>query len=156
MDGAPVAVTGGNEGMVRVWDLASGTPIGQPINAHTDWVTAVACTTMDGAPVAVTGGDDGTVRVWDLASGTPIGQPMTGHTRLVTAVACTDLDGAPVAVTGGTDGTVRVWDARTHQPAGLVTASSPSAVAVTPDGYLVIGTGHDVAVFTRQGQAELT
>ncbi|MFF4427054.1 caspase family protein [Streptomyces sp. NPDC001549] len=156
LDGAPVAVTGGRDGTVRVWDLASGTPIGQPMNADTGWVTAVACTDLDGAPVAVTGGNDGTVRVWDLASGTPIGQPMFGHTGWVGAVACTTVEGAPVAVTGGNDGTVRVWHVRTHEPAGLVVASSPSAVAVTSDGYLVIGTGHDVAVFTRQGHTELT
>ena len=73
-----MAVSGGDR-TVRVWDLASGTPAGDPFTGHTDWVNAVAVGELDGRPVAVSGGDDRTVRVWDLASGTPAGDPFTGH-----------------------------------------------------------------------------
>ncbi|OEJ62707.1 hypothetical protein BGM19_00990 [Streptomyces agglomeratus] len=118
LNGIPVAVTGSLDRTVRVWDLASGTPIGQPLTGHTGTVFAVACTTLNGTPVAVTGSYDETVRVWDLVSGTPIGQPLTGHTRGVTAVACTILNGTPVAVTGSYDGTVRVWDLVSGTPIG--------------------------------------
>ncbi|MFF9727080.1 caspase family protein, partial [Streptomyces gardneri] len=118
MEGAPIAVTSGNDGTVWVWNLASGTPIGQPIDADTVSVNAVACTTMDGAPIAVTAGSDGTVRMWDLTSGTPIGQPIDAGTNWVTAVACTAMDGAPVAVTGSVDGAVRVWDLTSGTPIG--------------------------------------
>ncbi|MFD7477796.1 caspase family protein [Streptomyces sp. NPDC059837] len=111
LDGAPVAVTGDDDGVVRVWDMRTGTPIGQPLTGHAGPVQAVACTNLDGAPVAVTG-DDEVVRVWDLRTGTPLRQPLTGHTGPVQAAACTNLDGAPVAVTGGHDRRVRVWDLR--------------------------------------------
>jgi len=40
--GRPVAVSGGNDEMVRVWDLAAGHPLGGPLAGHEDWVTAVA------------------------------------------------------------------------------------------------------------------
>ena len=67
------------DGTVRVWDLASGTPVGDPFTGHAGWVNAVAVGELDGRPVVVSGGTDRTVRVWDLASGTPAGDPFTGH-----------------------------------------------------------------------------
>ncbi|BAJ28278.1 MULTISPECIES: caspase family protein [Kitasatospora] len=118
LDGRPVAVTTSHDETVRVWDLATGQPLGQPLTGHTANVLAVACTALDGRPVAVTTGVDRTVRVWDLATGQPLGQPLTGHTDEVAAVACTALDGRPVAVTSSHDKTVRVWDLATGQPLG--------------------------------------
>ncbi|SOE14186.1 WD-40 repeat-containing protein [Streptomyces sp. 2323.1] len=114
----PVAVTGGDDGTVRVWDLAAGTAVGQPLTGHDGKVLAVACTKLAKTPVAVTGGDDGTVRVWDLVSGTARGRPLTGHDGKVLAVACTYRESAPIAVTGGSDGTVRVWDLASGTPLG--------------------------------------
>ncbi|MFI6115546.1 caspase family protein, partial [Kitasatospora sp. NPDC051164] len=115
-DGRPIAVTGSAD-TVRVWDLATGRPAGQPLTVDTGEVWGVACTVLDGRPVAVTTGTYGMVRVWDLATGQPLSQPLTGHTYRVGAVACTALDGRPIAVTGSAD-TVRVWDLATGRPAG--------------------------------------
>ncbi|WP_414507379.1 caspase family protein [Streptomyces sp. NEAU-L66] len=113
-----VAVTGGDDGTVRVWNLATGTPVGRPLTGHDGTVLTVACRKLDDTPVAVTGGDDGTVRVWDLVSGTAVGRPLTGHDGRVLAVACADREGTPLAVTGGSDGTVRVWDLASRTPLG--------------------------------------
>ncbi|MEU6277073.1 caspase family protein [Streptomyces populi] len=118
LDGTPIAITGGRDGTVRVWDLATRQPIGEPLTGHTGTVYSVACTELDRTPIAVTGGDDGTVRVWDLATRQAIGEPLTGHTGLACGVACTVLDGTPIAITGGRDGTVRVWDLATQQTVG--------------------------------------
>ena len=70
---------------MRVWDAASGRPIGQPITGHTEPVTSVAFS-PDGGRI-VSGGGDNTVRVWDADSGQPIGLPLTGHTSQVLSVA---------------------------------------------------------------------
>ncbi|UUU21950.1 caspase family protein [Streptomyces sp. DSM 40750] len=118
LDGWPSAVTGSRDKTVRVWDLTTGQPVGQPMTGHTEWVEAVACTSLDGRPIAVTGSVDRTVRVWNLITGQPIGPPITGHTGAITAVACTSLDGRPIAVTGSVDRTVRVWNLTTGQPVG--------------------------------------
>ncbi|GAA4289390.1 hypothetical protein GCM10023178_61640 [Actinomadura luteofluorescens] len=63
LEGRPVAVTGGDDETVRVWDLATGTPLCEPLTGHTAWVCGVACTRLEGRPVAVTASDDETVRV---------------------------------------------------------------------------------------------
>ncbi|MEU6420140.1 caspase family protein, partial [Streptomyces spiralis] len=83
-----VAVTGSEDNTVRIWDLATGQPVGHPMTGHTDTVETVACTHLNGHPVAVTGSKDNTVRIWDLATGQPVGHPMTGHTDTVETVAC--------------------------------------------------------------------
>jgi hypothetical protein len=58
---------------VRVWRLADGTPVGEPLGGHGGSVNAVAVGTLpDGTPVIVSGADDGTVRVWRLADSTPL------------------------------------------------------------------------------------
>ncbi len=118
LDGRPIAVTGSDDYTVRVWDLATGQPVGEPLTGHTDRVNAVAVGQLDGRPIAVTGSDDYTVRVWDLTTGQPVGEPLTGHTDRVNAVAVGQLDGRPIAVTGSDDDTVRVWDLATRQPHG--------------------------------------
>ncbi|MFC9128435.1 AAA family ATPase [Streptomyces sp. NPDC057099] len=110
VNGRPIAVTGSEDLTVRMWDLATGEPIGSPMTGHTEDIEAVACTELDGRRVAVTVARDETVRLWDLGTGRAVGEPMRGHGDQVNAVACTELDGRPVAVTGSVDGTVRVWD----------------------------------------------
>ena len=66
---------------MRVWRLADGAPVGEPLTGHDGGVYAVAVGALpDGTPVIVSGSTDGTVRVWRLADGAPVGEPLTGHT----------------------------------------------------------------------------
>ena len=158
-DGTPVAVSGGRDAYgrrgggedrtVRVWRLADGTPVGQPLTGHTGSVTAVAVGALpDGTPVAVSGGEDRTVRVWRLADGTPVGEPLTGHTGSVTAVAVGALpDGTPVVVSGSEDRTVRVWWLADGSPAGPPLRLPAAVGAIAVQGDLVITTAYtDIAV----------
>ena len=101
-----LAVSGGGDGTVRVWDPAAGGQVDAPLTGHDGMVRALALR-ADGQ-LAVSGGGDGTVRVWDPATGTQVGAPLTGHDGTVWAVALS-ADGQ-LAVSGGEDRTVRVWD----------------------------------------------
>ncbi|MFF0549542.1 hypothetical protein ACFYUL_11310 [Streptomyces sp. NPDC004311] len=131
LHGRPVAVTGSWDKKVRVWDLATGLPVGEPLIGHTDTVSDVVCTVLDGRPVAVTGSWDTTVRVWDLTTGRSIRELRNGHAGRVAALACTELDGRPVVVVGSWDNTVRVWDLACGRPVGaLLTGHSNTVSAV--------------------------
>ena len=66
LDGRPVIVSGGDDGTVRVWDLASDAPRCEPLRGHTGLVSSVVLGELDGRPVIVSGGRDATVRVWAM------------------------------------------------------------------------------------------
>jgi WD40 repeat protein len=51
LDGRPVVISGGDDLTVRVWDLATGTPIRNPLTGHDGPVTAVAPQTTQGFPL---------------------------------------------------------------------------------------------------------
>ncbi|MFJ8743265.1 AAA family ATPase [Embleya sp. NPDC127516] len=150
--GRPVAVTGSNDRTVRVWDLTTGTPLGEPVIGHTGAVVAIACTVLGGRPVAVTGSKDATMRVWDLTTGAPVGEPLlAGHTGGVVAIACTVVAGRPVVVTGSNDTTVRVWDPTTGTPLGepltghISTVVAIACTAINARPVAVTGS-HDATV----------
>jgi WD40 repeat protein len=66
VDDRAIAVTGGADGTVRIWDLANSRQIGPPLTGHHGSVEAVVVTTMQDRPVALTAGRDGVVHIWDL------------------------------------------------------------------------------------------
>ena len=142
-DGTPVIISGGGsfDETVRVWRLADGTPVGEPLTGHDGPVYAVTAGALpDGTPVIISGGD-GTVRVWRLADGTPVGEPLTGHGGEVEAVAAGALpDGTPVIISGGRDGTVRVWRLADGTPVGEPLTGHDGEVEAVAAGALPDGT----------------
>jgi WD40 repeat protein len=143
VEGRFVAVT--SEG--RVWDLAGRAWIGvQPKQAD-----ALALESFEGRSVILTGLRTETVRLWDLDTGEPAGPPMTGHTGKVSAGAAGMPDGRLVVATGSRDGTVRVWDAAAGRQVGTYAfPAGINALALAPDGRLVVGFGSDIAVLTHR------
>jgi hypothetical protein len=56
---------------VRVWDLARGTQVGQPLIGHQRDITALAVGELEGRTVAISGDVNGKVQVWEAAWHTP-------------------------------------------------------------------------------------
>ena len=136
------AVSGGDDGMVRVWDLA-GAAAPRVLTGHDGEVYAVGVS-ADGT-TAVSGCDDGMVRVWDLA-GAAAPRVLTGHDGEVYAVGVS-ADGT-TAVSGGGDGTVRVWDLAGAGAPRVLTGhgGGVTAVAVKADGRTAVSGSSDRTV----------
>ncbi|MET8145868.1 AAA family ATPase [Sphaerisporangium sp. NPDC005288] len=99
---------------LRLWDLADGRPLGEPMGGHAGTIRAIAFS-RDGRLVA-TADSDGVLRLWDTRTRRPVGEPWTGHTAEVVAVAFSE-DGRTLA-SGGRDRTVRLWDVATRRQLG--------------------------------------
>ena len=76
-------VTASEDKTARLWDAASGKPIGEPMK-HEKLRVFSAQFSPDGQRV-VTASDDKTARLWDAASGKPIGEPMKHEDGVVSA-----------------------------------------------------------------------
>ncbi|GHH11674.1 caspase family protein [Streptomyces lanatus] len=151
LEARPVAVSAGGDGVVQVWDLDVGSPVGAPFTGHTGAVYAVAVARSEGHSVVVSAGADGAVRVWDLATRVPLGAPFTGYGCAVYAVAVAELEGRTVVVSAGVDGVVWVWDLEAGSPVGAPftdhTGSVYALAVAELDGRpVVVSAGTDGAV----------
>jgi WD40 repeat protein/serine/threonine protein kinase len=140
-DGKAV-LTGSIDSTARLWDAATGKPIGPPLK-HKGFGGAVLAVAFspDGKAV-LTGSADNTARLWDAATGKPIGPPLM-HQDDVHAVAFSP-DGKAF-LTGSDDKTARLWDAATGKPIGptLEHKGEVGAVAFSPDSKVVLTGSYD-------------
>jgi hypothetical protein len=136
-DGRVLAGASSN-GVVRLWDPRSLTPVARPLSGHEQWVGSLAFS-PNGSLLA-SGSSDLTVRLWDLASGHLVGEPLRheGSPWDSVRTVAFSVDGrALVSATGDSD--VRVWDPRTGELLYKLNGHS-SAVSVAfsqDDRYLV-------------------
>lgn len=119
-EGSPFAITATDWGSVRVWDLTSHTPTGEPLIGQVGPVTAMGCWMLTtGVPILVTTSVNGILQVWDLTSRTLMGAVLSQHYGPILSVGCLTLpNGTPVAVTTGQDGTVRLFDISGYRTIG--------------------------------------
>jgi WD40 repeat protein len=130
-DGRALVVVGQQE--VRLWDLATGTAMGQPSQQGVVYGMAIS---PDGKTI-VTASQGDVAQLWDTTRGRPRGEPLR-HQGPVYAVAFSP-DGSAV-LTGSADNTARVWDAATGKPIGppLRHAREVWNVAFTPDSRALL------------------
>ena len=130
-----IALSGGEDGTLRVWDVDSG-----------------ACVqTLAGAPplalsgdgrIAVFAGSDKTLLAWDLVEGA-CRHTLTGHTTSLNSVAVS-ADGR-IAVSGSYGKTVRVWDLDGGVCVDLLEGHTGRvrSVAVSADGRIAVSGSSD-------------
>jgi WD40 repeat protein len=129
LDGRQVAVTGGEDAMVRVWDLETAAEI-LSLSGHNGWIYAVATAVLDEQPVAVSGGADGSMHVWDLTLGNRL-TGMSGDQGAVVDLATTVVDGRPVVISADGTGTLFIWDLTKGARRYLGTFGAVSSIAAT-------------------------
>jgi WD40 repeat protein len=118
IDGRSVLITGGTDGVIRLWDLATGEPLPRTLAGHTATITALTVVDVDGRKVLLSGSQDQTVRRWDLATAAPFGEPLTGIAGKVTALATIRLADRPVVLARGFDGLISSFDVAGGTPVG--------------------------------------
>jgi WD40 repeat protein len=104
-DGKTLAVSGFSG--TRLFDAATGQPVGEPLAGHSGVVTAVSFS-GDGSTLA-SSSIDGTVTLYDVASRQPIGDPLNAGYAGGAGTTTLSPDGR-VLVTAYGDGHVVIWD----------------------------------------------
>ena len=133
-------VTASADKTARIWDAATGQPIGE-LRGHDDVVTSAAFS-PDGKRI-VTASADRTARIWDAETGQSVGE-LRGHDDVVTS-ADFSPDGKRI-VTASTDRTARLWDAATGQPVSKPLTGHKDGVlsaAFSPDGARIVTASAD-------------
>jgi WD40 repeat protein len=142
-DGTRIA-TSSYKGLIRVWDVVSGSEVIAPLAGHTDDVRCLVVS-LDGLHIA-SGSTDRTVRLWNATTGAEVLPPLRGHSSWVTSVAFSP-DGARIA-SGSYDESIRVWDAASGCTVFAMFASCGHmgyvlSVVFTPDGRQIISSSTD-------------
>jgi WD40 repeat protein/serine/threonine protein kinase len=133
-----IALSGGEDGPLRVWDVGSGacvqTLAGRPPLALSG----------DGR-IAVFAGSDKTLQAWDLVEGA-CRHTLTGHTTSLNSVAVS-ADGR-IAVSGSYGKTVRVWDLDSGVCLDLLEGHTGRvrSVAVSADGRIAVSGSSDTTL----------
>jgi len=139
--GGGVILTASDDKTARLWDPASGEPIGSPL----DHGAAVASAVFrpDGKVVATVGAD-GAACLWDVPSGQLL-LTLKPNSRPLTCVAF-DHTGQHL-LTAGEDGTARIWDTKTGQPLlpPLEHGGTVRWASFSPDGSRVVTAGQKSA-----------
>jgi len=155
-----------SDGTVRLWNPATGQPVGAPLHATSARYGVNAVAFSPNGRLLASADGDGTVRLWNPATGQPDGAPLRpvraplpGSAQIgVSGTVFTGVDGVAFSPDGtllasaNNDGTVQLWNPATGRPvsAPIQTGSGPAGgvdgVAFSPDGTLLASADLDGTV----------
>ena len=104
-----IVATGGNDGMVRIWDVDEGVEQNIPLQGHRGRIESVAFS-PDGKSVISASNDD-TVRIWNMADFAQDGKPLEAHKGDIWS-AIYDAEGKKI-FTASWDRSIGIWNAET-------------------------------------------
>jgi WD40 repeat protein len=143
-------VTGSEDASVRLWDVATGAPIGEPLYGHASGIKALAFG-RDHRQL-VTAGNNGSVVLWDALRGTIVYSFEVGTLFDIDLSA----DGSLLAI--ATSNNVEIWDLATRSRRWTLSGHTNSIVQVrfSPDRRYVASAGYDsmVCVWRLPGAAD--
>jgi WD40 repeat protein len=99
--------TGGDDGMVRLWDVSASQEISPALEGHTGSVSEVAF--EPNYDILASVGQDGKLILWNFIDHTPIGEPFGGNSNALTALAAIPNEAYIWFATGGEDGNLILW-----------------------------------------------
>lgn len=133
---------------LRIWDAATGTVIGEPIEGPIkngeNYFTDVAFA-PDGSTIIAVG--DGDVSFWKANGDVSVGIALKGHKLSVNAIVFSP-DGDLMA-SGSNDATIRLWNVKTMKQIGKPLQGHKGAVyslAFSPDGRHIVSGGEDATL----------
>ncbi|MDA1052928.1 MAG: serine/threonine protein kinase [Planctomycetota bacterium] len=147
------ALSGGNDGTLRLWDLATGNELPRSMkHSESIWCVAVSPdgkyavsggggTYVDGKPV----NKDFDIRLWDIITGEEI-RRFKGHESKVYGLAFSS-DGAFI-MSSSADGTVRQWRVRDGSEMAVLRGHERSVrcIALSPDDRLAVSGSSDSTI----------
>ncbi len=138
-DGRQV-LSGGSDGAVRLWDIATGQRRGN-FRGHAGMVMSAAFS--PDATRVLSGGRDGLLVLWDAATGKVLRSFAPGHKFGINSVAFSP-DGR-TALSAGNDDTIQRWDIGTGRRLAVWKGHNwdVNSVAFSPDGRRAISAGDD-------------
>lgn len=123
--------TGGLDGTIRIWDVASGQLL-RALIGHNSYVSSLDWS-PDGNTLASAGTYDITVRLWDTRTGRPL-RVLKGHPRETSLVRWSP-DGKTVVASGGESGAFSSWNAVTGIKQSTLEIGRPIlGISWHPDG----------------------
>jgi WD40 repeat protein len=130
-------VTGNLDGTFQRWDAITGSPLGEPVRAHSGDVTSIAFLS-DGRRFITGGGRS--IGIWDSTSGEALAGGWSEPAD-VTALALS-ANNEFVAV-GRYDGTVRLHSLVSNQDVAILRGHDEKIVSLSfsPDGKMLVGGG---------------
>lgn len=133
-----LALTGGFDNHLYLWDLDTGVLVHQFKNAHSS--PALNLVISPSRPLALSGSMKGPIEVWDFKTKSRR-QSLKGHKSRVTCLAFDP--GGILAISGSIDGQVNLWNTESgaliHSFLGH--KGPLLGVAISPDGQTIAGVG---------------
>ncbi|KAG2350058.1 WD40 repeat-like protein [Suillus weaverae] len=157
--GTRLLVTGSNDKSLRVWDLDTGKPVGEPLLSH-DAAVWVVTASLNGRWIVSGGGGDGSILVWEVATNkrefknVPVS--FKGHSNVVWDVVF--ASDSETFASASEDETVCIWKRETGKivlgPFKL--GSRAHSVSYSPDNSkLAAGTHKYIIVWDTKTGEEL-
>ncbi|MGH8933965.1 MAG: WD40 repeat domain-containing protein [Egibacteraceae bacterium] len=143
-----ILASGGFDDTVRLWDVANGRPIREPLTRPREFTGSVESLTFSPDGQTLAAANYRTIDLWNPATGQAIGELLTDPDPSSDLSSFNEVAFSPDGRTIGSgdfDGTVRLWDVQSRQHIRTLTGHTDSVqtIVFSPDGTMIASAGGD-------------